>query len=476
MSYQEMTLKKWIEEVVNEPCTVMKNLPLSGSNRRYIRVFFASKNTLIGVYNEDIRENEAFFYWTRVFAERGIRVPKLLNIDHQRQYYLLEDLGDETLYSFLTLHRHSATDMGEEVKALYEQAVEQLPRLQTSGKNADFSRCYPRPAFDKQSMQWDLNYFKYYFLKLAGISFDEQKLENDFNTLIQFLLQTDSEYFLYRDFQSRNLMIRDGNIYFIDYQGGRKGALQYDIASLLYDAKANLPPSFRAYLLERYLNALEQIIPVRRKDFLVSYPAFVLIRVLQSMGTYGFRGYYERKAHFLQSIPYAIRNIASLLEQSSFRIHIPELQRVLTEMVGASEWSEHGKKEDILTVHVGSFSYKKGIPANLTAHGGGFVFDCRSLPNPGREMQYQQLSGKDMKVIQFMEKHEETHFFKSKVFAIADHAVENYLTRNFNYISILFGCTGGQHRSVYFAESMAKHLQEKYPAIQVKLKHENEVW
>lgn len=453
-------------------CTDIEPLPQSGSHRRYFRMKFENRENIIGVYNHDIRENEAFFHLTEVFMQKGIRVPSLLAIDKSKSYYLLNDLGDETLYSFLTQHRQG-DEIDQEAIAYYKKVLKTLPSLQMASQNIDFGFAYPRHTFDRQSMLWDLNYFKYYFLKLANIAFDEQLLENDFNMLIMFLLKADSHYFLFRDFQSRNIMLYQGEVFFIDYQGGRQGALAYDLASLLYDGKADIPPATRDELLEFYLDTLSETIRVNRSDFIKHYNAFVLIRILQAMGTYGFRGYYERKSHFLLSIPYAVRNIRYLLENNLLSIEIPELKRVLTAITESAELSTFTSEQEGLTVTVNSFSYKKGIPHDLSVHGGGFVFDCRALPNPGREKQCRKLNGKDEPVIRYLENYSESKEFKQHVYALIEMSVNNYMERNFTHLAVNFGCTGGRHRSVYFAECMAQYLREKYPDIKVVVKHTN---
>ena len=450
--------------------TDIRPLPQSGSHRRYFRITFEKGDNIMGVYNSDIRENEAFFHLTEIFTQCNIRVPSLLAIDESRCYYLLNDLGDETLYSFLTQHRQGE-DIDNECIAYYKKVLEALPQLQMACQDIDFGLAYPRHSFDHQSMLWDLNYFKYYFLKLTHVKFDEQLLEDDFQTLINFLLEADQHYFLFRDFQSRNIMLHQGEVFFIDYQGGRKGALQYDLASLLYDGKADIPQAIRDELFEFYLDTLSKMIPINRTDFLQYYNAFALIRILQAMGTYGFRGYYERKSHFLLSIPYAVRNIRYLLEHKLLDIDIPELKKALTGIVESAELSAFPPEEKELTVSVNSFSYKRGIPHDLSVSGGGFVFDCRALPNPGREKQYRELNGKDEPVIHYLEHYTETEAFKKHVYALVDSSINNYIARNFTHLMVNFGCTGGQHRSVYFAECMAQHLRTKYPKIKVELRH-----
>lgn len=469
-SFNPDFLKNLAEKFAGTPCSQVEELPLSGSSRRYVRYYFQNFPTIIGAFNQDVKENEAFFSFTRFFLARHINVPQLLLIDEGKNYYLLSDLGDETLFSFLSSHRDGA-NLGDDTLHYYREVIKQLPLIQLSGKcGIDFSVCYPRFAFDRQSMQWDLNYFKYYFLKLANIPFDEQLLENDFNTLIEYLLEVDSDYFLYRDFQSRNIMICDDRVFFIDYQGGRRGALQYDIASLLYDGKADIPAQKREELLNFYLDELEKHIPVDRKDFVEHYFAFVLIRIMQAMGTYGFRGYYEKKAHFLLSIPYAVNNISYLLSKWNLPIEIPTLKEVLDKITKCDFVQQSKLSTDRLTVTVTSFSYKKGIPQDLSSNGGGFVFDCRALPNPGREKQYSRNTGKEQVIKDYLEKYPEVEEFKSHVNAIVDMSVDNYIERKFSHLMVNFGCTGGQHRSVYFAEALKDHLASKYD-ISIVLKH-----
>ncbi len=337
----------------------------------------------------------------------------------------------------------------------------------------NYKLCYPRASFDRQSMQWDLSYFKYYFLKLAGIPFNEQKLEDDYTTLIEYLLAQDADYFLYRDFQSRNIMLKDGKPYFIDYQGGRKGALQYDVASLLYDSKADIPPAIREELLEHYILGLEQYPEVNQEAFRSSYYAFVLIRIMQAMGAYGFRGFYERKTHFLQSIPYALNHIRWILENVTLPIQIPTLLKVLESLLTAPKLRRFKDKEgrrSTMTVFINSFSYRHGIPDDPNGHGGGYVFDCRVITNPGRQEQYRSLTGKDKPVSDFLDQQPNALEFLNAVTSLVDMSVDKYEDRNYNHLMVSFGCTGGQHRSVYCAEKLAEHLRESQ-SVQITLWH-----
>lgn len=469
--FSSSILKHLAEEYAKQPVKKCEPLAQSGSHRRYYRLTLEDDSTLIGAYNDDVAENRAFFTYTKFFADKKLNVPQLLHIAPDEQHYLQTDLGRTTLYDFLSANRDDQGQPSSEVVAYYEQVVRILPQIQLTGKQGiDFSVAYPRAAFDRQSMQWDLNYFKYYLLKLVNIPFNEQLLENDYNTFIDYLLSADSEYFLYRDFQSRNIMVDDGDVYFIDYQGGRKGALQYDIASLLYDAKADLSPEFRDHLLSIYLDTLEQYIPVDRKAFLSYFQGFVLIRILQSMGAYGYRGYFERKSHFLLSVPYAVHNMRNLLDHLDIPVALPELTKVLRTLID-SDFVKPYQPAKTLTVRVQSFSYKQSIPQDPSPNGGGFVFDCRALPNPGREPQYKTFTGKDQCVQDYLNQYHAVHEFCSHVFALVEQSVDNYLERHFDHLMVSFGCTGGQHRSVFFAEQTAKHIAQKYPGVKVILKH-----
>ena len=469
MSSIVQTLLSLAQEI-NPDFNRIEKLSQSGSARQYFRIF-SEKETIIGVYNNDIKENKAFFSFTNFFQTQHIKVPKIIKIDTNQQYYLLEDLGDETLFTFLTKNRNKE-NINESVIHYYKKVLKQLPLLQLSGRNGiNFSVCYPRFAFDKQSMLWDLNYFKYYFLKLVDIPFDEQMLEDDFQEFINFLLETDNQYFMFRDFQSRNIMLHQNESYYIDYQGGRKGALQYDVASLLFDGKADLPQELREELLQYYIEQLSLHINIDTKTFKKYYFGFVLIRILQALGTYGFRGYYEKKSHFLLSIPFAIKNLKYLLPKFEFSSKVPYLIHIIQKIVESDFVTSCTFPENKLTVSITSFSYKKGIPQDLTANGGGFVFDCRALPNPGRFSEYKNNTGKDKLVIDYLESFDDIKIFYELTTQLVSKSVENYLFRNFNHLMVNFGCTGGQHRSVFFAERMAEYLKNYYPNVNIVLVH-----
>lgn len=463
-------LSRLAQTFSGQSVTAVVALPKSGSHRAYYRITLQDDTTLIGAYNDDLDENRAFFAYTRFFSSKGFPVPTLLAVAEDELHYLQNDLGNLTLYDHLFANKTEEGPAPETI-AYYEKAVRALPALQLSGKEGlDFSVAYPRAAFDRQSMQWDLNYFKYFFLKLTNVPFNEQKLEDDFNTLMDYLLTADSDYFLYRDFQSRNIMLKEGEVYFIDYQGGRKGALQYDLASLLYQVRADLSPDLREHLLNVYLDAFSERMPVDRKAFVSYFQGFVLIRILQAMGAYGYRGYFERKSHFLQSIPFAVKNLEGLLDHYELPVALPELTRVLRALI-ASDFVKPYQPGTQLTVRVQSFSYRAAIPQDPSPNGGGFVFDCRALPNPGREPQYRAFTGRDACVQEYLLAYPEVHDFENHVFALVDAAIDNYLSRHFDHLMVSFGCTGGQHRSVFFAERTAQHIARKYPDVNIILKH-----
>jgi aminoglycoside/choline kinase family phosphotransferase len=455
------SIKKMYKQWAGEESNSFHLLPESGSYRIYYRLKSVNKSA-IAVFNEDRKENVAFLSFSLHFRKEGLNVPEIYAQDLNQNIYLQQDLGNETLFSYLTKLRDSS-DFPAEVKRLYVKVIKSLPAFQIKAAgNLDYSVCYPRASFDKQSMMWDLNYFKYYFLKLAKIPFDEQNLEDDFLTFVHFLLESPRDFFLYRDFQSRNIMVQNDDVFFIDYQGGRKGALQYDLASLLYDAKADMPNNVREELLFIYLEEIQKYISIDKKKFLQYYYGYVFIRIMQALGAYGFRGYYEHKEHFLKSVPFAIQNLEYLLHTVDLPIKIPALTDAWSRLVRSSSLRTLTKKQLRLTVRINSFSYKRGIPIDDKGHGGGFVFDCRSLPNPGRYEKYQTLTGYDKAVIDFFKKQKKLKEFLSHVSALISSAIKNYQDRNFTDLFIAFGCTGGQHRSVYCANQLADYIRKTF--------------
>lgn len=457
------------ESHFKEEVTYFEQLPGSGSYREYARMKSVG-HQVIGAFNNDVKENQAFLEFSAHFRNKNIPVPHIYAVSADLKTYLQEDLGNTTLFDFLS---HTREKEGFSVRIVdeYKKVLKELPRIQlVAGKDIDYSYCYPRDAFDKQSMMWDLNYFKYYFLKLAKIPFDEQALEDDFQAFSDYLLAVDDNAFLYRDFQSRNVMLKDGGVYFIDYQGGRKGALQYDLASLLYDAKANIPEAEREELLEFYLDELSQYKHIDRDKFKSLFDGYVLIRIMQAMGAYGFRGFYEKKEHFLKSIPFALKNLETLLAKNTIQVQVPELIKVLKAVTESAFLKSISPVNDRLTVRVSSFSYKKGIPKDPSGNGGGFVFDCRAIHNPGKYAEYKHLTGKDPQVQQFLEEKSTMADFLEPVFKLVSSSVEVYLLRGFSHLSVSFGCTGGQHRSVYAAEKLAEYLKNNFP-VEVVLQH-----
>ncbi len=464
-------LRKLFEEHFHVPVERVKPLQgeLGGSGRNILRLT-GGKTTAIGVLYGVREENEAFLSFSRHFRRHGLPVPEIYAQQLDQGAYLEEDLGDTTLFEYLSRNR-SGEKISPAVVEAYRKVVRVLPRFQVeAGRDLDYSVCYPCASFDRQSIAWDLNYFKYYFLRLAAIPFSEQALENDFGKLTDFLLTAPGNYFLYRDFQSRNVMLRGGKPYFVDYQGGRKGALQYDIASLLYDAKADLTPEVRQKLLDDYLDALGGFIELDRQAFLEHYYAYVYVRILQALGAYGFRGFYERKAHFLQSVPYALKNLRWLLHNVKLPVELPTLMDAFRSMLASEKLLGLASEAQNLVVRVFSFSFHRGFPKDDSGNGGGFVFDGRSLPNPGREERFKTLTGKDGPVVDYLNQQESVHQFLAGVLSLVDSSVSNYQQRGFKNLMVSFGCTGGQHRSVYLAEQLAKRLRGR-SGVEVVVRH-----
>jgi aminoglycoside/choline kinase family phosphotransferase len=467
-------LKKLFEAHFHSPALQVQRMQgeLGGSGRKITRLS-SERNTAIGIEYGVREENRAFLEFSKHFYKHGLPVPQIYGEDLGQGAYLEEDLGDTTLFQFLSKNRQ-AEQIAAPVAEAYRQVVAVLPRFQVeAGRDLDYSVCYPIASFDRQSVAWDLNYFKYYFLRLAGVPFNEQALENDFGRLTDFLMSADRDYFMYRDFQSRNIMLRDGLPFFVDYQGGRKGALQYDIASLLFDSKADLPPKLRQSLLNDYLDALGHYVKVDREASLRHYYAYVYVRLMQAMGAYGFRGFYERKTHFLQSVPYAMKNLRWLLHNVELPVALPalmaafrdilaseKLQGVATETQSQiNETQSLTNEAQSLAIRIFSFSFHHEMPKDETGNGGGFIFDARSLPNPGREERFKPLTGRDAPVIEYLNQQESVHQFLASAMSLVDASLASYRKRGFKNLMVSFGCTGGQHRSVYLAEQLAKHFR-----------------
>ncbi|MBE6286679.1 MAG: phosphotransferase [Mediterranea massiliensis] len=456
--------KLYIAHTGHEPEQI-EEMPSSGSNRRYFRL--QGEPTLIGVSGESQEENRAFLYMARHFKEKGLPVPEVFIQSENGMYYLQEDLGDTLLFNAIEKGRKTSV-FGEEEKELLRKTMRLLPAVQFAGADGmDFSYCYPQSEFNSRSILWDLNYFKYCFLKATGLDFQEDRLEDDFQKMSDVLLRSSSATFLYRDFQSRNVMIKEGEPWLIDFQGGRKGPVYYDVASFLWQAKANYPDSLRQELLKEYIAALRKYQPVDEAYFYAQLRHFVLFRTMQVLGAYGFRGYFEKKPHFIQSVPFAIANLRQLLEEPY--PEYPYLCQVLKNLTEMKQFSDELQKRQ-LVVKVMSFAYKKGIPEDTSGNGGGYVFDCRAVNNPGKYERYKPFTGLDEPVIKFLEEDGEITTFLEHAYALVDATVKRYMERGFTHLSVCFGCTGGQHRSVYSAQHLAEHLNKKF-GVQVNLMH-----
>ena len=466
-------LTKLFESHFLESIIQINPLPQSGSNRKYFRL--SSENyTAIGAYNTNVKENEAFFSFTNTFLELQFNVPTIYGIDEDRQHYVVRDLGDETLYD--SINRYFKSENQEFPRCCIKNSIENLIDFQIEGaKHIDFSKCHPRDKFDRRSIQWDLNYFKYNFLKLVDIPFDEELLENDFQTIIEEIEATPADYFMFRDFQSRNILLFENNTWFIDYQGGRKGPLQYDLASILYSPKTHLNIIEREILLQHYIKKLKERIDVDDASFIRQYYVIVLARILQALGAYGYRGLFEKKNTFIQSIPIALKNL-NFIFTKKLELEVPEIKKISDALI-SSKWAvRYRTPENKLTIRITSFSYKNGIPSDPSENGGGFAFDCRGLPNPGRLTEYKKQSGLDQPVIKYLEQFPEVEEFQQSAQKMMAITIDEYLRRGFTHLCINFGCTGGQHRSVYNAEKMYQWIQNNYPANLVITHTEQSRW
>jgi len=447
-------------------------LPQSGSERRYFRLY-DTDNSVIGTYGANIKENETFIYFSDHFRKKDLPVANILAVNDATTAYLQEDFGDRSLLNVLEEKKFTG-----EVYFLFKKSLVALAELHVKGdEGLNYNLCLTNAEFGKQAIMADLLYFKYYFLDALRRPYDKQKLIDDFEALSTYLTRTEYKYFMFRDFQSRNILVKDDNsIHFIDYQGGMKGAPQYDVASMLWQARANLPDEWKENLLLDYMNAFENLIgsSIDRNIFRSQYNGFVLIRLLQVLGAYGFRGLFERKAQFLTSIPLALKNLKWFFENQSLGIGVPEFGKVLSICV-SDDVVEHftplqANEQTPLVVKVCSFSYRKGIPQDESENGGGFVFDCRGVLNPGRIQEFKTMHGRDKSVMDYLEQQTRMNEFLNSVFDIVDITVEDYIGRGFESLMVSFGCTGGQHRSVYAADALARHLRNKFK-VKIELKH-----
>ena len=451
-----------------EPVSV---LPITGSasNRQYYRLS-GGESSCIGVIGTDVRENATFLSLAKHFDSKGIHVPKVLAVSKDGMAYLLSDLGNEALFD----RYNKALKTGEnlaEVEALLCRTMAALPKIQFDGASGfDFEKCFSVKRFDRRLVMFDLNYFKYCFLKPSGLEFNELALQDDFEHLADDLLvSSDANTFLYRDFNSRNVMVCDEDPYFIDFQGGMQGPVYYDVASFIWHARSGYPQDLKEKMLDAYLTALGTYVSVDDVAFREQLRKFVLFRSLQVLGAYGFRGLVEQKANFVVGIPAAICALKEILNEPFDKY--PYLMETLKELTSLPKYDSNPLSDGVLEVKVCSFSFKKGLPQDMTGNGGGYVFDCRSIHNPGRYAPYKALTGRDEPVIRFLEEDGEIFQFMEHVYGVVDPHVETYASRGFTSLMVSFGCTGGQHRSVYCAEHLAQHLASKYPHIRICLSH-----
>lgn len=489
-------IKELFTSALNIPLVNIEKIPQSGSDRLYFRIYTADRS-FIATYGKNIRENNTFIYFSKHFRSRGCPVPEILAVNNDSTIYIQEDFGDISL-----LNKLDELGKSDEVYALFQSSLKQLAHLQIAGdENLDYNKCITSKEFGRQAIMSDLLYFKYYFLDTLQVPYDKEKLLEEYEQLAGYLTKTGYKYFMFRDFQSRNIMIENGNVHFIDFQGGMKGALQYDVASMLWQARAELPEEWKVSLLNYYIDCAEEKLntTIDRDNFIGQYNGYVLIRLLQVLGAYGFRGLFERKAIFLTSIPLGLKNLKSFLSNSS-GLPIPshggvdspagkshvntfsgeagkglaEFDRLLNlitseEIINRFQPTQ-ANSETPLTVRINSFSYKKGIPPDASGNGGGFVFDCRGLLNPGRYEEYKKLTGRDKPVQDFLEQKTKIAEYLNSVYSIVDISVEDYIKRGFKDLQVSFGCTGGQHRSVFAADSLARHLRNKFK-VKIELNH-----
>lgn len=468
-------IKTLFDNNIQKPIVGIDKLPQAGSERHYYRIFTIDKS-FIATYGENVPENESFIYFSEHFNKKNLPAAEIFCISEDKKVYIQEDFGAVSLLNIL-----ENLGFTESLYNLYKQSLEKLALVQIKGhEGLDYSKCLTNAVFGKQAIMADLLYYKYYFLDALRKPYDKQKLIDEFEALSNYLAHTEYKYFMMRDFQSRNIMVSpDNNVHFIDYQGGMLGAPQYDAASLLFQARANLPEEWKFNLLEDYMNEFERLVgkSIDRENFRSQFNGYVLIRMLQVLGAYGFRGLFERKAHFLTSIPLALQNLKTFLHNHSMAIAVPEFKRVLDICISEEtilQFTNVRATEDTaLVVRINSFSFlKTSYPIDETGNGGGFVFDCRGILNPGRFEEFKKQTGQEKPVKDFLEQQTKMPEFLNNIYNIVDIAVEDYIKRNFKDLVINFGCTGGQHRSVYAAEAVARHLKNKF-GVKIELSHKN---
>src|SRR5688500_2620851 len=465
-------IKSLFSSFSRQPISSVEKLPQSGSDRTYFRIFTEDENSYIATYNPHRKETRTFIAFSRHFKTTGSPVPAIYMCNIEETIYIQEDFGNISLLN--KLEQYGYTDCSYN---LFKKSLKELAYMQiVGGKNLDYELCLTAKEFGKQAILSDLLYFKYYFLDTLKLPYDKQALIDDFEALSTYLTHTGTKHFMFRDFQSRNIMVKEEHVHFIDYQGGMKGALQYDVASVLWQAKAELPDDWKNGLLEDYMDFIDDLLekPVERSSFVSQYNGYVLIRLLQVLGAYGFRGLFERKAHFLISIPLALRNLKWFVENKHIGIVLPEFDKILTEIVNDEIVSRfqpvHAGPDCPLVIRIHSFSYKKQHPVDETENGGGFVFDCRGVYNPGRLAEFRTKTGRDKVVKDFLEQQTKMPDFLNNVYNLVDISVEDYIKRGFGSLMVSFGCTGGQHRSVFAADELSRHLRNKF-GVKTEVKH-----
>lgn len=466
MNEKRLILGQYRKYAGREPVDIIR-MPLSGSDRRYFRII-EEKRSIIGSFNPNLDENRAFIGLSNHFSALKLPVPEIIYSDPGSGICFLQDLGDTNLFTWLGQKRQ-LTGTDEEVADFYREILDRLVEFQVEGiKGLDTGMCYPHRSFDHQSMMWDLNYFKYMFLKLVSVPFNEKRLETDFERLVSLLLEAGQDYFLYRDFQSANIMVLDNHPWFIDYQGGRLGAAQYDMVSLLYDSKAHLPQQLREVLIEHYIKRFCSASGEDETLFRKYVPGFTIIRIMQALGAYGYRGLFEQKPGFVQSIFPAVRDLVSVIESGTIGADLPELSLIIDKIHHSNRF-EALKEPETLRITVSSFSYMNGIPGDRI-HGGGFVFDCRSLDDPSKLPEFRDATGKDARVADYLNSSSDTAEFISDALSIIKRSAAAYKKKNYTSLSVSFGSAIGQHRSVYCAEMAASEIRS-LPSIEVLLNH-----
>lgn len=460
MDITELLAQRYTEFYKQAPQKI-EAITKAGSNRSYYR-FYGNSGSVLGVYSDNTEETETFLYYSKVFSELNLNTPHIYHVSADLKTYFIEDFGNDQLLSVVESEYKQHGYFTEKLTDLYKKSIIALVKMQiAAGKSIDFERAYSISEFNKQSILFDLNYFKYYFLNRLNIPYDEKLLQDDFDSLAESLANTGVKNFMFRDFQARNIMVKDDNVFFIDYQGGRKGAMQYDMASFLWQAKARIPYDKKLELLNFYIDEVAGSIDIEKNDFESEFWVYLYIRILQTLGAYGNRGLIEKKRHFIESIPYAIDNLKELHDSKPILSKYKELDRIIGEVSKCKSAFEPVKYSE-LTITVMSFGYKNGLPEDRTENGGGFIFDCRGNHNPGRFEQYKKLTGRDKEVIDFFKEHGDIDIFIENIKDVISPTIETYIRRGFTSLMICFGCTGGQHRSVYSADSIAKYIHEKY--------------